>query len=105
MLTLIIVLAAIVTAIHYKMMALSTDERTSPENVEESNGASFNQKTWNAFIEQIGLPLAQYCISCSYALYMRLTLINVVRSASQYPLFTYLMITKHGFIPCSQYLF
>ncbi|XP_047041767.1 uncharacterized protein LOC124645862 [Helicoverpa zea] len=78
MLTLIIVLAAVISALHLRTLIMSTEDRTHLLNKHEMNGATWGiSKIWNSIMEQYGMPIAHYCVSVVYSLYLRITLINV----------------------------
>lgn len=78
MLTLIIVLAAVISALHLRTL-MSSEDREHLLTKQEVNGAAWGVgKMWNNLMEQYGLPLAQYCVSVAYSIYLRLTFINVV---------------------------
>ncbi|XP_026739460.1 uncharacterized protein LOC113502207 [Trichoplusia ni] len=77
MLTLIIVLAAVISALHLRTL-MSSEDREHLLTKQEVNGAAWGVgKMWNNLMEQYGLPLAQYCVSVAYSIYLRLTFINV----------------------------
>lgn len=78
MLTLIIVLAAVISALHLRTL-MSSEDREHLLTKQEVNGAAWSiGKMWNSLMEQYGLPFAQYCVSVAYSTYLRLTFINVV---------------------------
>ncbi|CAH1639810.1 unnamed protein product [Spodoptera littoralis] len=78
MLTLLIVLAAVISALHLRTLIMSTEDRHFL-NKQEVNGAAWGiSKLWNSAMEQYGLPIAHYCVSVGYAIYLRLTFINVM---------------------------
>lgn len=78
MLTLLIVLAAVISALHLRTLIMSTEDRHFL-NKQEVNGAAWGiSKLWNSLVEQYGVPLAHYCVSVGYAIYLRLTFVNVV---------------------------
>ncbi|CAH0695317.1 unnamed protein product [Spodoptera exigua] len=57
---------------------MSTEDRHIL-NKQEVNGAVWGiSKLWNSAMEQYGEPIAHYCVSVGYSIYLRLTFINVM---------------------------
>lgn len=76
MLTLIIILSGIITVNYLRMFMYTENARIV--NEEEVNGFNLT-KSWSTVLYEYGRQFAGYCISISYLLYVRLTLINLVR--------------------------
>lgn len=93
MLTLIIVLAAVISALHLRTLIMNADDhRVHLINKQEVNGAAWGiSKLWNFLMEQYGVPFAQYCVSVIYSVYVRLTFFNLVRPKLH---FTFAIIMK-----------
>ncbi|CAH0592577.1 unnamed protein product [Chrysodeixis includens] len=76
MLTLNIVLAAVISALHLRTL-LSSENREYLPTKPKTNGAAWGvSKMWNYLMDHYGVPFAQYCVSVAYSVYLRITFTN-----------------------------
>lgn len=81
MLTLIIVLGAVISALHLRTLIMHEEEhRSQPLSNQIENGEHTWSviSIWNYIMEQYGVPFAHYFVSVTYSIYVRLTIMNVV---------------------------
>ena len=80
MLTLIIVLGAVIAALHLRTLIVHEEEHRAQLGSQLENGEHTWSviSIWNSLMEQYGVPFAHYFVSVAYSIYVRLTIINVV---------------------------
>lgn len=80
MLALIIVLGAVISALRLRTIIRNDEENRPQVQVSQlEQGDEWGvASTWSYLTEQYGVPLAQYIVSVTYSVYLRLSVYSVV---------------------------